>query len=154
MPTPFVPTASSARKNISIPLATPLALTNGDVLEQLPVRENQTVLIAVAGLNRSPALWGADAAEWRPERWLADLPESVLCARVPGVYSNLWVQRLGIFLEWRMVDPGPGVVLCCLQVDVPWRRQGVHVRRRHTCISACLIELSICLVASSSPSWK
>jgi cytochrome P450 len=81
--------ASSARKNISVPLATPLTLATGDTLVQLPVRENQTVVVAVAGLNRSPALWGTDAAEWRPERWLSDLPESVLRARVPGVYSNL-----------------------------------------------------------------
>ncbi|KAL1693533.1 hypothetical protein GGG16DRAFT_110973 [Schizophyllum commune] len=39
--------------------------------------------------NRSKDMWGADALEWKPERWLAPLPQSVADAHMPGVYSNL-----------------------------------------------------------------
>ncbi|EIN05404.1 cytochrome P450 [Punctularia strigosozonata HHB-11173 SS5] len=79
----------TARKDISIPLSWPVTLTNGQTINELPVRDNQTVLVSIAGTNRSPLIWGEDAAEWRPERWLEPLPDSVAAAKVPGVYSNL-----------------------------------------------------------------
>ena len=34
-------------------------------------------------------IWGADAMEWKPERWLSPLPAEVSAASIPGVYSNL-----------------------------------------------------------------
>ncbi|KAI0039847.1 hypothetical protein FA95DRAFT_1503644, partial [Auriscalpium vulgare] len=34
------------------------------------------------------AIWGPDAEEWKPERWLAPLPKTVEEARIPGIYSN------------------------------------------------------------------
>lgn len=42
--------------------------------------------------NCDPDIWGVDANEWKPERWLTELPPSVAEARVPGVYSNLLVR--------------------------------------------------------------
>ena len=39
--------------------------------------------------NRNKALWGEDAREWKPERWLQPLPQTVEEARIPGIYSNL-----------------------------------------------------------------
>ncbi|EEB97172.1 hypothetical protein MPER_03560 [Moniliophthora perniciosa FA553] len=41
-------------------------------------------------LNRSPALWGEDANEWNPGRWLKPLPKTVTDANLPGVYPNLY----------------------------------------------------------------
>ena len=40
-------------------------------------------------VNRDKDIWGTDAHEWKPERWLAPLPRELEEARVPGVYSNL-----------------------------------------------------------------
>ncbi len=39
--------------------------------------------------NDAPELWGDDAHEWKPERWLSPLPKAVEDAHIPGVYSNL-----------------------------------------------------------------
>ncbi|KAJ2929646.1 hypothetical protein H1R20_g7436, partial [Candolleomyces eurysporus] len=34
-------------------------------------------------------IWGPDASEWKPERWLSPLPDRVAEARVPGIYSHM-----------------------------------------------------------------
>ena len=39
--------------------------------------------------NNDKAIWGEDAREWKPERWLTPLPAAVEDARIPGVYGNL-----------------------------------------------------------------
>lgn len=41
--------------------------------------------------NRNKALWGEDADEWKPERWLLPLPKTLEDAHIPGVYSHLLV---------------------------------------------------------------
>jgi cytochrome P450 len=33
--------------------------------------------------------WGEDADEFKPERWLRELPQSVADARTPGIYSSM-----------------------------------------------------------------
>jgi cytochrome P450 len=48
-------------------------------------------MIAILGANRNPEIWGDDAYEWKPERWLSPLPDTVMAAHVPGIYSNMSV---------------------------------------------------------------
>ncbi|EIN05410.1 cytochrome P450 [Punctularia strigosozonata HHB-11173 SS5] len=79
----------TARADVVLPLMFPVTLTNGQIITELPVRENQTVIIGIAAVNRSQIIWGTDADEWRPERWLEPLPDSVVNAKIPGVYSHL-----------------------------------------------------------------
>ena len=63
----------------------------GAQLSSIPVPQGTSICVGIHACNTSPALWGADAEVWRPERWLEGLPEEVGAARVPGVYSNLCV---------------------------------------------------------------
>ncbi|KZV72995.1 cytochrome P450 [Peniophora sp. CONT] len=65
--------------------ATVVPLSNGGVLH-IPV--GTEVILNCHGVNTDPAIWGADAQAWRPERWLEPLPQTVLEARIPGVYSH------------------------------------------------------------------
>lgn len=58
-------------------------------MNEIPVPKGTTMILSVRACNRSEAIWGEDALEWKPERWLLPLPESVTRARVPGIYSNL-----------------------------------------------------------------
>ena len=72
-----------------MPLSEPLHGVDGTLITEIPVPKDTTVIVSIRGCNRNKALWGDDAHEWRPERWLQPLPASVTSARVPGVYANL-----------------------------------------------------------------
>ncbi|VDC02059.1 unnamed protein product [Peniophora sp. CBMAI 1063] len=78
-----------AREDHVLPLREPIADTNGKMMTEVFVPKGTLVLCALAEVNRSKAIWGEDALEWKPERWLNPLPETVASARVPGVYSNV-----------------------------------------------------------------
>ncbi|KAI0056555.1 cytochrome P450 [Artomyces pyxidatus] len=75
------------RADVSIPLSHPVK-TSGPPLSSLFIPGGTAVAVNIVGINRDPSIWGVDAAEWKPERWLAPLPESVVEARIPGVYAN------------------------------------------------------------------
>ncbi|KAA1478306.1 cytochrome P450 [Dentipellis sp. KUC8613] len=86
---PPIPLLSrTTRADVVLPLGTPITGTDGSKITEIPIAENTDVIISILGVNRSVAIWGADALEWRPTRWLAPLPQSVVDAHVPGVYSN------------------------------------------------------------------
>ena len=59
------------------------------MMYEVHVPKNTTVWIGILASNRNKALWGEDALEWKPERWLKPLPETVTDAKIPGVYANL-----------------------------------------------------------------
>ena len=67
---------------------------NGKVLTELFVPKGTVVVCGNAAANRSKSLWGPDADEWKPERWLKPLPKAVDAANIPGVYSQLYVHML------------------------------------------------------------
>ncbi|OBZ67938.1 hypothetical protein A0H81_12339 [Grifola frondosa] len=46
-------------------------------------------MVGVMACNTSKTIWGDDAYEWKPERWLSPLPNTVSEAHIPGIYSNL-----------------------------------------------------------------
>ena len=47
--------------------------------------------MGVLGANTNKELWGEDALEWKPERWLEPLPDAVMEAPIPGIYNKSWV---------------------------------------------------------------
>ena len=61
------------------------------MMHEIFVPKDTTVYIGILSSNRNKALWGEDALEWKPDRWLSPLPNSITEAKIPGVYSNLCV---------------------------------------------------------------
>ncbi len=59
------------------------------MMNEIPVPKDTDIMMGIMACNKNPAVWGANANEWKPERWLSPLPDTVTEARVPGVYSNL-----------------------------------------------------------------
>ena len=60
-------------------------------MHEIPIPKDTVVAVGLLSSNRNKAIWGDDATEWKPERWLTALPGSVQDAKIPGVYSNLCV---------------------------------------------------------------
>ena len=84
---------SRTRTDTVIPLSEPVRCTDGTVLTEVPVPKGTTIFLNLRGCNTNKALWGEDAWEWKPERWLKPLPKAVEDARIPGIYANLYVLR-------------------------------------------------------------
>ncbi|KIP02197.1 hypothetical protein PHLGIDRAFT_122687 [Phlebiopsis gigantea 11061_1 CR5-6] len=77
------------REDIVMPLSEPIQGVNGESISEIPVPKETTIFIGVRASNRNKALWGEDADEFKPERWLSPLPKAVGEAHIPGVYANL-----------------------------------------------------------------
>ena len=81
-------TYSSTRSDVILPLSTPIHDANGCPIHEIFIPDDTNVFLHIYNLNRDPSIWGDDATEWKPERWLAPLPESVAGANIQGVYAN------------------------------------------------------------------
>ena len=77
------------REDIVMPLSQPIRGLDGTLISEIAVPKGTIVLTGMLASNRNPQLWGPDAEEWKPERWLHPLPETVKEAHIPGVYSHL-----------------------------------------------------------------
>jgi hypothetical protein len=60
-----------------IPLSTPVVLPNGELTDHIVIAKGQTVVVHLQVMNRAKQIWGPDAWEFNPDRWLSDLPERV-----------------------------------------------------------------------------
>ncbi|KAM5539995.1 hypothetical protein V8D89_006327 [Ganoderma adspersum] len=78
-----------AKVDTVIPLSEPVRCTDGSVITEVPVPKGTTIFLNLRGCNTNKAIWGEDAWEWKPERWLKPLPKAVEDARIPGIYANL-----------------------------------------------------------------
>jgi hypothetical protein len=79
----------SAAQDVTVPLHTPVKGTDGQMISHIHIAKNQNVIIGIANCNRDTRIWGNDAMEWKPERWLGPLPESLVEAHIPGVFPNV-----------------------------------------------------------------
>jgi len=84
----------SAQKDTIVPLLTPTTGIDGREMHQIVVPKGTTVIISIINFNQDPTLWGPDSYEWKPERWLSPLPDTITEAPAPGVYSHMWVPLL------------------------------------------------------------
>ena len=55
----------------------------------MPIKKGTNIILNLRACNANKALWGKDAEEWKPERWLSPLPKAVQDAHIPGIYANL-----------------------------------------------------------------
>ena len=72
-----------------MPFSQPITGVDGREMSDVFVPAHTPILISALNANRNPELWGEDAAEWKPERWLAPLPQAIVDAHIPGASFRL-----------------------------------------------------------------
>jgi cytochrome P450 len=61
-----------AAKDDVIPLSEPVRTESGEMTDSITVAKGTLITIPVAAINRSSAIWGPDAKEFKPDRWLSE----------------------------------------------------------------------------------
>ncbi|TFK96159.1 cytochrome P450 [Pterulicium gracile] len=70
---PIVPNlAREAGKDDVIPLSYPVQTRSGEWVNSVTVKKGQAIGISICAYNRIRAVWGDDANEWNPDRWMKD----------------------------------------------------------------------------------
>lgn len=72
-----------------LPLAKPIIDIHGKKRTEIIVPNGTTITLSILGANTNTEMWGEDAREWKPERWISGLPSTVGEAKLPVVYSNM-----------------------------------------------------------------
>ncbi|KAH9848269.1 cytochrome P450 [Lenzites betulinus] len=88
----YVPTplrVRQAQADAVLPLSRPITGKDGSQIDSVAVPKGTLVFVAVQAININPDIWGPDGREWRPERWLEPLPETVAAAKIPGAQANI-----------------------------------------------------------------
>ncbi|KAE9391070.1 cytochrome P450 [Gymnopus androsaceus JB14] len=78
-----------AMEDSVVPLSKPVRGVDGREITEVFVPKGTMVDISIINSNRNTDFWGPDAMEWKPERWLSSLPDSITNAKIPGIYSHL-----------------------------------------------------------------
>jgi len=78
-----------------VPFATPVRSADGkSEIKEIIVPKGTIIHVSIGGMNRSRAIWGEDAKEFKPERWLGaggptDAISASAFARIPGLFSSM-----------------------------------------------------------------
>ncbi|CUA76152.1 Putative cytochrome P450 cyp-13B1 [Caenorhabditis elegans] [Rhizoctonia solani] len=84
-----------ALKDWVVPLRYPMKGKDGSTITEIKVRKGTRIYVGLRQANRCKETWGQDADEFKPERWLTDLPSSVADAKTAGVYSSMMTFSAG-----------------------------------------------------------
>lgn len=82
-PVPFV--RRTTLHDRTIPLTPDDHLAQG--MNALAIPKGTTLFVNIAGANQLESVFGPDAKEWKPERWLQDKPVETP-AKLPGIYAG------------------------------------------------------------------
>ncbi|KAG2364259.1 cytochrome P450 [Suillus spraguei] len=55
-----------------IPLSEPVCTVSGKMIDSISVAKGTLITISTAAINRSSTIWGPDAKEFKPDRWLTE----------------------------------------------------------------------------------
>nr|QEP49721.1 11-oxo-beta-amyrin 30-oxidase [Inonotus obliquus] len=67
---PVGQTGRVAKYDDVIPLSNPITTASGEKVDHITVAQGSAVMVPIRAINRSEEIWGPDAKEFKPERWL------------------------------------------------------------------------------------
>ncbi|KAH0828958.1 cytochrome P450 [Lanmaoa asiatica] len=71
-----------------LPLSRPITTESGEVISEIVIPKGTRIVASIAAYNRNPELWGDDAHEFNPDRWLDSVASGKKTVSI-GAYSNL-----------------------------------------------------------------
>ncbi|KAG2039475.1 cytochrome P450 [Suillus americanus] len=71
-----------------IPLSEPVCTESGKITDSISIAKGSLMVISIRAINRSLVIWGSDAKEFKPDRWLAGDGISEKAKEVQG-YGHL-----------------------------------------------------------------
>ncbi|KAJ3559694.1 hypothetical protein NM688_g181 [Phlebia brevispora] len=86
---PVAVVTRQALQDAVLPLSTPIRTLNSSYLHEIFISRGTQIIVGSWMSNVNKELWGEDADEWKPERWLSPLPEALKSVRLPSVYTSL-----------------------------------------------------------------
>ncbi|KAK0455795.1 cytochrome P450 [Desarmillaria tabescens] len=99
-----------------LPLSQPLTTTDGNVVSSIAIKAGQVFQIPSVVQNTDPNVWGEDAAEFKPERWLR--PDGVpSTAQLPsGPYGNVasFLDGPRSCIGWRLALLEFKIIICLM----------------------------------------
>ncbi|KAJ8475067.1 hypothetical protein ONZ45_g15739 [Pleurotus djamor] len=83
-----------------LPLSIPITTKDGDVVTEIPIKKGATITVSICAYNRLPEVWGTDADDWNPRRFLEKPKDKQTSV---GVFANLMTFSAGIrgCIGWR-----------------------------------------------------
>ena len=84
-------------------MSKPITSKNDAEVREIHIPNGTGIIVGILGANRNPEIWGKDAYEWKPSRWLSPLPDTITQAHYPSVFSDMSVDNL-IFCSISPVD--------------------------------------------------
>lgn len=118
-----------ALQNDVIPLSTPIQTPGGRTITEIPVKAGQVVQIPLSVLNCNPAIWGADAYKFKPERFITPggTPDAENLPR--GPYSNLatFIDGPRTCIGWRLAIMEFKVILAILIREFVFEEAGAKI---------------------------
>ena len=85
---------SRAKQDTTLPLQYPVRTVDGSSVSVIPLEKGTQLLISIIASNHNKEVWGEDASEWKPERWMTKSEDRDSAAvkssvRYPGAYSSM-----------------------------------------------------------------
>ncbi|KAG1747117.1 cytochrome P450 [Suillus paluster] len=137
---PIVPTLlREADSDDVIPLAQPIETKSGKIINEIPISKGQGISASICTYNRLRSVWGEDADEWNPNRFLDDSRERSSL----GVFANLMTFSAGLraCIGWRFAVLEMQAVLVELIENFEYRfPAGVEVIRLNAGLMAPMVE--------------
>lgn len=78
------------KEDIVLPLAWPVKSADGKKdITAIPLKKGTQLIVSIFNANRSARIWGPDADQWKPERWLKQSSDVSTGTNLPGVYASM-----------------------------------------------------------------
>lgn len=62
--------SSQAVKDDIIPLSAPIRTADNKLVDRISIAAGQSIIVPMRAINRSTDIWGPDAKEFIPQRWI------------------------------------------------------------------------------------